>query len=332
MIKATFEATFEMQAAIPQLLEAAIYRIYRDRGWNIGTSLWQGKGPDDPDGPFADGVYAFPTLQDFYDIMPTIIREQGFDERLYTEYLGTVHAYIQGLLVGSKGMMFNTPRSVDFRDLVQRNVVIELEDIKNASEKSLIMGLIMTQLLQAVKAAHFRASRSGKTFQHITLIEEAHRLLSRYQPGDSQNKKQGVTVFADMLAEVRKYGESLIIADQIPDQMTPEVLKNTNTKIVHKIFAQDDKDTIGNTMALDQAQKAFLSNLVTGRAIVFSQDWPKASRSRSINGPIRRDSRKSIRRPFISWPSNTIISTTAGASCQGWKRCLTSRPMRWNNI
>lgn len=276
MIKATFEATFEMQAAIPQLLEAAIYRIYRDRGWNIGTSLWQGKGPDDPDGPFADGVYAFPTLQDFYDVMPTIIREQGFDERLYTEYLGTVHAYIQGLLVGSKGMMFNTPRSVDFRDLVQRNVVIELEDIKNASEKSLIMGLIMTQLLQAVKAAHFQASRSGKTFQHITLIEEAHRLLSRYQPGDSQNKKQGVTVFADMLAEVRKYGESLIIADQIPDQMTPEVLKNTNTKIVHKIFAQDDKDTIGNTMALDQAQKAFLSNLVTGRAIVFSQDWPKA--------------------------------------------------------
>ena len=276
MIKATFEATFDMQAAIPQLLEAAIYRIYRDKGWNIGTNRWKGKGPDDEDGPFADGVYAFPTLQDFYDIMPTIIREQGFDERLYTEYLGTVHAYIQGLLVGSKGMMFNTPRSVDFRDLIKGNVVIELEEIKNASEKSLIMGLIMTNLLQAVKAAHFEASRKQEAFQHITLIEEAHRLLSRYQPGDSQNKKQGVMVFTDMLAEVRKYGESLIIADQIPDQMTPEVLKNTNTKIVHKIFAQDDKDTIGNTMALDQEQKAFLSNLVTGRAVVFSQDWTKA--------------------------------------------------------
>ena len=208
--------------------------------------------------------------------MPTIIREQGFDERLFTEYLGTVHAYIQGLLVGSKGMMFNTPRSIDFRDLIKRNVVIELEEIKNASEKSLIMGLIMTNLLQAVKAAHFEASQKKKSFQHITLIEEAHRLLSRYQPGDSQNKKQGVMVFTDMLAEVRKYGESLIIADQIPDQMTPEVLKNTNTKIVHKIFAQDDKDTIGNTMALDQTQKAFLSNLVTGRAVVFSQDWTKA--------------------------------------------------------
>lgn len=276
MIKATFEATFDMQAAIPQLLEAAIYRIYEDKGWSIGTNRWKGKGPDDADGPFADGVYAFPTLQNFYDIMPTIIREQGFDERLFTEYLGTVHAYIQGLLVGSKGMMFNTPRSIDFRDIIKRNVVIELEEIKNASEKSLIMGLIMTNLLQAVKAAHFETSQKNESFQHITLIEEAHRLLSRYQPGDSQNKKQGVMVFTDMLAEVRKYGESLIIADQIPDQMTPEVLKNTNTKIVHKIFAQDDKDAIGNTMALDQEQKAFLSNLVTGRAVVFSQDWTKA--------------------------------------------------------
>lgn len=31
--------------------------------------------------------------------------------------------------------------------------------------------------------------------------------------------------FADMLAEVRKYGESLIIVDQIPNKLTPEVLK-----------------------------------------------------------------------------------------------------------
>lgn len=117
---------------------------------------------------------------------------------------------------------------------------------------------------------------SDKHFQHITLVEEAHRLLSRYTPGDSLNKRQGVEVFSDMLAEVRKYGESLIIVDQIPEKMTPEVLKNTNTKIVHKLFAKDDKDVIGNTMALEEDQKDFLSNLDTGKAIVFTQGWTKA--------------------------------------------------------
>ena len=78
-----------------------------------------------------------------------------------------------------------------------------------------------------------------------------------------------------MLAEVRKYGESLIIVDQIPNKLTPEVLKNTNTKIVHKIFAQDDKEAIGNTMSLKDEQKNFLSNLETGRVIISNQSFAK---------------------------------------------------------
>ena len=187
------------------------------------------------------------------------------------EYLGSLKARLQALLVGAKGMMLNTPRSIDFKNLVKQKVVLELEDIKDGSEKSLLMGFIITNLLEAVKYQYKQNSK----FQHITLIEEAHRLLSKYEPGDSSNKKRGVEVFADMLAEVRKYGESLIIVDQIPNKMTPEVLKNTNTKIVHKIFAQDDKDAIGNTLALNDEQKNFLSYLEKGRAIVITDGWKK---------------------------------------------------------
>ena len=57
--------------------------------------------------------------------------------------------------------------------------------------------------------------------------------------------------------------------------MTPEVLKNTNTKIVHKIFAQDDKEAIGNTMALNDDQKGYMSYLDRGRAIVITEGWKK---------------------------------------------------------
>lgn len=284
MLKATFEASFAMEAAIPQIMEAAIYRAYENKGWHIGTNLWRGIGADDlENGPFADGVYAFPTLSDMVAAVKEITEKQGFDERLKNDYLGSINARLEGLLAGAKGQMFNTARSIDFSMLVHRKVVIELEEIRNSAEKSLLMGFILTNLLQAVRHAHFECSKEGenkdgekKKFRHITLVEEAHRLLSRYMPGDSLNKKQGVEVFSDMLAEVRKYGESLIIVDQIPDKMTPEVLKNTNTKIVHKLFAQDDKDAIGNTMALNDDQKAFLSNLQPGRAVMFSHGWTKA--------------------------------------------------------
>ncbi|MBR1645551.1 MAG: DUF87 domain-containing protein [Selenomonadaceae bacterium] len=266
MLKATFEASFAMEAAIPQILEAAIYRAYEKKGWHIATNSWRGGNP------FADGVYAFPTLSDFVKATQEITDEQGFDERLKNDYRGSINARLEGLLVGAKGQMFNTSRSINFLNLVNRRVVIELEEIRSSSEKSLLMGFILTNLLQAVKYCHAQ----DKNFRHITLVEEAHRLLSRYVPGDNLNKKQGVEVFTDMLAEVRKYGESLIIVDQIPDKMTPEVLKNTNTKIIHKLFAQDDKDAVGNTMALNDEQKSFLSNLTPGRAVMFSQGWTKA--------------------------------------------------------
>ena len=168
--------------------------------------------------------------------------------------------------------MLNTPRSVDFVDLLDKKVVLEIEEVKNTNEKSFVMGLIMINLREALRAKYIK----DKKFKHITLVEEAHRLLSKYEAGDPINKKQGVEIFADMLAEVRKYGESLIIADQIPNKLTPEVLKNTNTKIIHKLFAEDDKESVGNTMVLEKEQKGFLSNLQTGRAVVFSQGWSKA--------------------------------------------------------
>ena len=294
MLKATIEASMHMEAAIPQILEEAMYKAYIDRGWSIRNNKWYGKDDKSPNGPFSNGTFAFPTLSDFKNAVEDVVKSKNFDARLRDEYLGTIRSLLAGLMVGAKGLMLNVERSVDFKDLVKRKVVIELEEIKSGKEKSLLMGFILTNLIQAVKYSYKQSIKSQKSnqkykaFQHITLVEEAHRLLSRYVQGDSQNKKQGVETFADMLAEVRKYGESLIIADQIPEKMTPEVLKNTNTKIVHRLFAKDDKDAIGNTIALEDEQKTFLSNLKTGRAIVFTEGWSKAAQLR-INMQYKTD-------------------------------------------
>lgn len=267
MIKAAIEASFDMEAAIPQLIESTIYECYKDYGWNVNTNK-----NTKFENPFADDVYAFPTFNDILKKVDAVAEKQGFDERLKKDYIGSIKARLQSLTLGSKGLMLNTPRSIDFVGLLDKKVVLEIEEVKNTGEKSFVMGLIMTNLREALRAKY----KENKHFKHITLIEEAHRLLSKFEPGDSVNKKQGVEIFADMLAEVRKYGESLIIADQIPNKLTPEVLKNTNTKIIHKLFAEDDKESVGNTMILEKEQKEFLSSLPTGRAVVFSQGWSKA--------------------------------------------------------
>lgn len=272
MLMASMQAAFEMEAAIPQILESAIYRAYEDYGWDKNTNqnaFYPGSKAYEP------GVYAFPRLSDVVQIAVERVGElfPGEDKRLRDEYVGSIRARLEGLLVGSKGQMLDCKRSMNFEDLLDRNVVFELEEIRNGQQKALIIGFILTNLSVAIKR---KFDRHNKKIGHITLIEEAHRLMSRYEPGDDPNKRMAVETFADMLAEVRKYGESIIIADQIPNKLTPDVLKNTNVKIAHRIFAQDDKDAIGATMSLTDEQKGFLSNLKIGHAIAFSGNWSKA--------------------------------------------------------
>ena len=267
MLMASITAAFDMEAAIPQLIERAIYACYEDYGWSLDTN----ENSDYKD-PFADGVFAFPTLSDVLRKTEEVVEEQGFDDRLKKDYIGSIKARLQGLTLGAKGFMLDCPRSIDFIKLLDRKVVLELEEIPNAAQKSLIIGFVLTNLLQAVK---YKFKKSGKV-HHITLIEEAHRLLSKPEPGGSPSQKQAAETFADMLAEIRKYGESLVIADQIPGKLTPEVMKNTNTKIIHRLFAQDDKEAVGHTMGLEEEQANFLSNLQIGRAVVFNGNWPKA--------------------------------------------------------
>lgn len=297
MLKACFEASFDMEAAIPQIVEATIYKIYKAKGWNEDNDT-----NSHYDNPYAKGVCSFPMIEDFIAAIPEVVKEQGFDDRLKDEYIGSIVARFQALTHGAKGKMLNTPRSIDFSKLLDKNVVLELESIKNPSEKALVMGLILSVLGEVIKQKY----KEDAGFKHITLIEEAHRLLTKWTPGDGMNRKQSVEIFADMLAEVRKYGECFIIADQIPNKLTPDVLKNTNTKIVHRLFAQDDKEAIGNTMALEEEQKNFLSSLETGRAIMFTQDTGKntsTEKTVSWNKPVQikvecKDENNTAREPL----------------------------------
>jgi len=275
MLMASITAAFDMEAAIPQLIERAIYSCYEDYGWSLESNT-NPRFTDESgkDHSFDDGVFAFPTLSEVISKTEVVVNEQGFDDRLKKDYIGSIKARLLGLTLGAKGFMLDCPRSVNFNELLDKQVVLELESIPNAAQKSLIIGFVLTNLLQAIKMRF--ADTGGTKVRHITLIEEAHRLLSKPEPGGNPSQKQAAETFADMLAEIRKYGESLVIADQIPGKLTPEVMKNTNTKIIHRLFAQDDKEAVGHTMGLEEEQSRFLSNLPPGRAIVFNGSWPKA--------------------------------------------------------
>ena len=263
MLKATFTSAFPMEASMPQLLEEAMYSCYEAMGWDIETNT-----NDYYDDPYAPDADAFPQLSDLLKAMEKVVDNKNFDERLRKDYIGSLVSRLSNLTVGSKGLMLNCKKSVDFNYLAHHNVILELEDIKSPEEKALIMGFVLSRMSAVIKNEH----KKDSNYRHITLVEEAHRLLSKVDYGDSGSKKVAVETFTDLLAEVRKYGEGLIIVDQIPNKLAPEVLKNTNTKIIHRILAKDDKETVGDTMLMNDKQKDYLSSLEKGHTIIFAEN------------------------------------------------------------
>ena len=263
-LKATFTNAFPMEASMPMMLEEAMYLCYEKYGWNTRNSKREDENIPVP--------YEFPILSDMFAALNEVVDSKGFgDGRLSGDYKGSLVSRISNLTKGAKGAMLNTRKSFNFDALLDKKVIFELEAIQSQEEKSFLMGLILARLSYAIKHRFAK----DKSFRHITLIEEAHHLLSKVGFSDNGAKKNAVEMFSNMLAEVRKYGEGLIIVDQSPNKMTPEVLKNTNTKIIHRLFDQEDKDCIGNTMMMDSKQKEYLSNLEVGHAIVFSENTDK---------------------------------------------------------
>lgn len=269
MLKATFAAVFPMEASMPYLIEEAIVRSYEQKGWDIHYDenyLY----PD----PWCCGGQCFPIFSEVLLTLKDVIKSKNFGRDLQEKYEGSLISRLDSLTTGAKGRMLNTRNSIDINDILDKKVVIELDDLRDEQDKCLMMGLLIGRVAEAVKQRH----KQDHNFQHLTLLEEAHRLLSKPQGGEDSSKRLGVELFANLLAEVRKYGEGLIIADQIPNKLTPEVLKNTNTKIIHRLFAADDRHAIGDTVGLNDEQKEFLTLLNAGEAIVYSAGWHEAVR------------------------------------------------------
>src|SRR5262249_42882244 len=150
---------------------------------------------------------------------------------------------------------------LDLDRLLRRNVVLEIEDVGDDRDKAFLMGAVLIQIVEHLRVRQRRESRRAG-LRHLTVIEEAHRLLRRpEQPGPAAHAGEWC---AALLAEARAYGEGLVTAKQIPAKRVPAVIKNTAVKIVHRLPAQDDRYAVGATMNVTAPQSRSLVPLPPG--------------------------------------------------------------------
>lgn len=283
-LKDLFIASFSFYGPMPYILEKCLHNIYKKRGWD----LMFGFHPLLADTKNIGNMYSkeyinkqyakethkflFPTMQDLKnEIERYVAEEMDYDGEVSGNIKTALKARLENLCVGTKGYMFNTSEYLDMTKIMKSNTVFELEGLADDADKAFCVGLILVLINE------YRQTQGKKPeLEHILVIEEAHRLLkninTEHTSEDYGNPKgKAVEHFTNIIAEMRSYGQGVIVAEQIPSKLAPDVIKNTSNKIVHRIVAHDDQEIIANTIGLTGDDSIQLGTMKTGFALCHKE-------------------------------------------------------------
>lgn len=251
---------------LPIILDEAIYTYLKD---NIADFE-----EDD-----MEQLKQYPILEGVVPVARKVLERRGYEQRVRDGLVAALETRFNYLTRGKRGRVLNNKISTDFSKLFNRNCVINLSRIASAKDKALIMSILLLSLLEYRESQYaydeeYRNHAQKNELMHLTVIEEAHNVLSRPAPSmeSSGNPQQVVAdMFSNMLSEVRSIGEGLMIIDQVPTRLIPDAIKNTNYKICHRIVATDDSAAMAEALSLRDDQRGILPKLEAGNAIIMGE-------------------------------------------------------------
>ena len=260
---ACFKAAFGLWEPLPSIYQDALDLTYLNAG--ILAS-------ERPDGDSR----RWPTVVEFARAMRKATSDLGYAGEVKANIEAASIRRAQQLAAGACASTFLTDLPNHIERLIDHPVVLELKSLGSGDEQALMMALLLNALTE-----YYQASRGASAqLVHLTIIEEAHRLLSRSSGGkaqeEAQAKEKAAEAFANTLAENRKYGEGVMIVEQVPTKLVEDAVKNTNLKILHRLTAEDDREYVGATMGFDEAQLRFATRLQTGEALAYSDEMAEA--------------------------------------------------------
>lgn len=275
-LNAVFAGAFELIPPSPFLIDSCIEKVYLDKGWNINERN--------------NGTKVYPTMQELYDSLKVAVEESGYEGESKANIRSVMEVRIGSLLRREIGNVYNVRKSsIEPEDWLSRPVIIELEALGEgpANFMSLLISTLIREVLKIRKTSDVvkkNETTLKREIEHIIFYEEAHNLIGPTTDdpvGGSVDPKISATKYlVKMLAEVRALGEGIVIADQLPTAMAPEVLKNTGLKLGHRITAQDDRNLLGSTMSASADQLEEQGTFGTGQALIFYENLLKPFKMR----------------------------------------------------
>ena len=262
-ITALINASLPTSDILPVIMDEALYTYLHDK-------------VEDFEEEEMEQLKSYPLLEGALPVAKRLLEQRGYEQRVTDSFVAALETRFKYLTRGKRGKILNEHTSTSFDTLFNKNCVINLSKIPGSKDKALIMSMILLAQYEYRTSAYtydadYRHHAQANELMHLTVIEEAHNVLARpsaVAEGTGNPQQVVADLFANILSEIRSLGEGFLIIDQVPTRLIPDVIKNTNYKICHRMTAMDDCAVMAQALALRDDQRGIIPMLEQGNAII----------------------------------------------------------------
>lgn len=108
----------------------------------------------------------------------------------------------------------------------------------------IITAVVARMTLEALQ--RYRKLHEGDTLPTVLVMEEAHTFIRRYAPEPEIRSSNEICshAFEKIAREGRKFGLGLVLSSQRPSELSPTVLSQCNTFLLHRLSNHTDQDLV----------------------------------------------------------------------------------------
>lgn len=150
------------------------------------------------------------------------------------------------IISGSEGVSLFSWLTMYIGDNRASNGTVSVIDLSlvPAEVVHIITAVIARMTLEALQ--RYRKLSRGKTLPTVLVMEEAHSFIKHYTD-DAENQNAAAIccqVFEKIAREGRKFGLGLVLSSQRPSELSPTVLSQCNSFLLHRISNDRDQELV----------------------------------------------------------------------------------------
>ena len=232
--------------------------------------------------PKNDG--SIPRMQDVYRAVRKVLAAKGYSSEVDSNFKALFDVRLGALTRRAMGEVFQSAESVPTIDqLLAGQSIIELASLPG--EQACLFALF---LLMAIWEKVQTTPWSGSGVRFVVLLEEAHNIVgvstsSSASEENADPRAHASELICRMLAELRALGVAIVILDQMPSAVAPQVIKNTASKLLFRVPDPADREVIGGAMLFGPEELEEIARSSPGDAYFHTEGYFGPRRIRATN-------------------------------------------------